>query len=257
MVQSMSAFPADSPLVAEVVPSPNHKERVGHGRPDMIVLHYTGMATGKDALERLCSLDTPQVSSHYLVYEDGRILQLVPEARRAQHAGISSWEGETDINSRSIGIEIVNPGHDGGYPDFPDRQIAAVIALCRDILARRPMRADRVVAHSDVAPSRKQDPGEKFPWARLHREGVGHWVAPAPLGAARGFSLGDSGTAVVELQGSLAKYGYRIPSIGQFDKPMQEVVVAFQRHFRPVRVDGIADGSTVDTLRRLLAARPA
>jgi N-acetylmuramoyl-L-alanine amidase len=253
----MSDFPADSPLVADVVPSPNHKERVGEGRPDMIVLHYTGMATAADALERLSSLDAPQVSSHYLVYEDGRILQLVPEARRAQHAGISSWEGETDINSRSVGIEIVNPGHDLGYPDFPDRQIAAVIALCRDILRRRPMRADRVVAHSDVAPSRKQDPGEKFPWARLHAAGVGHWVEPAPVGEPGGPSLGDSGAAAAELQAALAKYGYGIPSIGQFGRPMHDVVVAFQRHFRPTRVDGIADGSTVETLRRLLATRPA
>jgi N-acetylmuramoyl-L-alanine amidase len=183
-------------------------------------------------------------------------LQLVPEARRAQHAGISSWEGETDINSRSVGIEIVNPGHDGGYPDFPDQQIAAVIALCRDILARRPMRADRVVAHSDVAPSRKQDPGEKFPWRQLHEAGVGHWVAPAPPGEPRGLSLGDSGAAVADLQGLLAKYGYGIPSVGEFDQAMHDVVVAFQRHFRPVRVDGIADRSTIDTLQRLLEARP-
>jgi N-acetylmuramoyl-L-alanine amidase len=253
----MSGFPADSSLVAEVIPSPNHGERVGQGRPDMIVLHYTGMPTADGALERLCSLDAPRVSSHYLVYEDGRIFQLVPEARRAQHAGISSWEGETDINSRSVGIEIVNPGHDGGYPDFPDRQIAAVIALCRDILARRPMRADRVVAHSDVAPSRKQDPGEKFPWARLHAAGVGHWVEPAPLTQPRGPSLGASGSAVAELQALLAKYGYGIPSLGQFDKPMHDVVVAFQRHFRPARIDGIADESTMETLRRLLATRPA
>ena len=253
----MIGFRPDSALVDRVVPSPNHKERVGHGRPDMIVLHYTGMATAADAIERLCSLDAPQVSSHYLVYEDGRILQLVSEARRAQHAGISSWEGETDINSRSIGIEIANPGHDLGYPDFPDRQIAAVITLCRDILHRRPMRADRVVAHSDVAPSRKQDPGEKFPWAQLHAAGVGHWVAPAPLGEPRGLSLGDSGAAVAGLRALLAKYGYGIPSVGQFDKPMHDVVVAFQRHFRPARVDGIADDSTLDTLRGLLATRPA
>ena len=252
----MTGFPPDSSLVDRVVPSPNHKERVGQGRPDMIVLHYTGMPTAEGALERLCSLEAPRVSSHYLVYEDGRIFQLVPEARRAQHAGISSWEGETDINSRSVGIEIVNPGHDGGYPDFPDRQIAAVIALCRDILARRPMRADRVVAHSDVAPSRKQDPGEKFPWRQLHEAGVGHWVEPAPPGETRGLSLGDGGAAVAGLQGLLAQYGYGIPSPGQFDQPMHDVLAAFQRHFRPARVDGIADASTLDTLRRLLAARP-
>lgn len=253
----MSGFPADSPLVAKVVPSPNHKERVGRGRPDMIVLHYTGMATAEDALERLCSLEAPQVSSHYLVYEHGRILQLVPEARRAQHAGISSWEGETDINSRSVGIEIVNPGHDGGYPDFPDRQIAAVIALCRDILTRRPMRADRVVAHSDVAPSRKQDPGEKFPWARLYEAGIGHWVEPAPPGVVSGLTIGDSGAAVAGLQQLLVDYGYGLTPTGQMiDLAMQDVIIAFQRHFRPARVDGIADDSTFDTLRRLLASRP-
>jgi N-acetylmuramoyl-L-alanine amidase len=252
----MPGFPADSRLVAKVVSSPNHGERVGPGRPDMIVLHYTGMATAEDALERLCS-PIAKVSSHYLVFEDARIFQLVPEARRAQHAGISSWEGETDINSRSIGIEIVNPGHDGGYPDFPETQIAAVIALCRDILARRPMRADRVVAHSDVAPSRKQDPGEKFPWAPLHAAGVGHWVEPAPLSGNGGLSTGDGGPPVAELQSSLAAYGYGIAASGRFDQAMHDVVAAFQRHFRPARVDGIADASTVDTLRRLMTARRA
>src|SRR5262249_58706124 len=136
-------------------------------------------------------------------------------------------------------------------------QIAAVIALCRDILKRRPMRADRVMAHSDVAPSRKQDPGEKFPWRQLHEAGVGHWVEPAPLTEARGLSLGDSGAAVAELQSLLAKYGYGIPSPGQFDQPMHDVVVAFQRHFRPAPAHGIADESTLATLRRLLTTRPA
>ncbi|HML12640.1 MAG TPA: N-acetylmuramoyl-L-alanine amidase [Xanthobacteraceae bacterium] len=251
----MSGFPADSPLVAKVVASPNQTDRVGPGRPDMIVLHYTGMTSADDALARLCSREA-KVSSHYLVFEDGRIFQLVPEARRASHAGVSSWEGETDINSRSIGIEIVNPGHDDGYPDFSVVQIDAVIALCRDILARRPMRPDRVVAHSDVAPSRKQDPGEKFPWARLHAAGVGHWVEPVPPGEARGLAIGDSGPAVAELQGLLARYGYGIAASGQFDQAMHDVVVAFQRHFRPARVDGIADASTAETLRRLLATGP-
>jgi N-acetylmuramoyl-L-alanine amidase len=252
----MSGFPADSPLVADVVPSPNQTDRVGPGRPDMIVLHYTGMTSADDALERLCSREA-QVSSHYLVFEDGRIVQMVPEGRRASHAGVSSWEGETDNNSRSIGIEIANPGHDYGYPDFPDAQIAAVIALCRDILARRPMRPDRVVAHSDVAPSRKNDPGEKFPWRELHAAGVGHWVEPASLGDDRGLAEGDHGPAVAELQSSLTEYGYGVGTSGHFDKAMRDVVVAFQRHFRPARVDGIADRSTTETLRRLLAARGA
>jgi N-acetylmuramoyl-L-alanine amidase len=250
----MSDFPADSPLVAYVAPSPNQTDRIGRGRPDMIVLHYTGMTSANDALERLCSREA-QVSSHYLVFEDGRIVQMVPEERRASHAGVSSWEGETDNNSRSIGIEIANPGHDYGCPDFPDAQIAAVIALCRDILARRPMRPDRVVGHSDVAPSRKQDPGEKFPWARLHAAGIGHWVEPAPLGNDRGLGPGDKGPAVAELQSTLAAYGYGVAASGRFDKTTSDVVVAFQRHFRPARVDGIADRSTIETLRRLLAGR--
>jgi N-acetylmuramoyl-L-alanine amidase len=222
----------------------------------MIVLHYTGMTSADEALDRLCSVSA-QVSSHYLVFEDGRVFQLVPEARRASHAGVSSWEGETDINSRSIGIEIANPGHDGGYPDFPDVQIDAVIALCRDILARRPMRADRVVAHSDVAPSRKNDPGEKFPWQRLHAAGIGLWVEPAPLGDDGGLAKGAHGPAVAALQSSLAAYGYGIAPSGRFDQAMHDVVVAFQRHFRPARVDGIADRSTIETLHRLLAARGA
>jgi N-acetylmuramoyl-L-alanine amidase len=250
----VTGFAPDSRLVAKVVPSPNQTPRAGHGRPDMIVLHYTGMTSADDALDRLCSVSA-QVSSHYLVFEDARVFQLVPESRRASHAGVSSWEGETDINSRSIGIEIANPGHDGGYPDFPDGQIDAVIALCRDILARRPMRADRVVAHSDVAPSRKNDPGEKFPWQRLHAAGIGLWVEPAPLSGDRGLARGDDGPAVAALQSSLAAYGYGVAAGGRFDQAMHDVVVAFQRHFRPARVDGIADRSTIETLHRLLAAR--
>jgi len=248
-------FKPDSHLVARVAPSPNHGARVGHGRPDMLVLHYTGMASAQAALERLCARES-EVSSHYLAFEDGTIFQLVAEARRASHAGVSSWEGDTDINSRSIGIEIANPGHDAGCPDFPEAQIAAVIALCRDILARRPMRPDRVVGHSDVAPRRKNDPGEKFPWRRLHAAGVGHWIEPVPISDDRGFALGDHGPAVAEFQGALARYGYGIAASGTFDAAMGDVVVAFQRHFRPARVDGIADHSTIATLARLLAARP-
>ena len=151
------------------------------GPPDMVLLHYTGDAESREAAcARLCDVDAA-VSSHYLVYEDGHIDQLVQEERRAWHAGKSFWAGETDLNSRSIGIEIVNPGHDFGYPEFPEAQIAAVIALCRGIIARRPIPRDRVLAHSDVAPSRKQDPGEKFPWRLLADSGVGLWVEPAPI----------------------------------------------------------------------------
>jgi N-acetylmuramoyl-L-alanine amidase len=137
----MTDFPPDSSLVERVEPSPNHDERAGGVSPDMVVLHYTGMEVTHEALHRLCD-PVARVSCHYLVHENGRVVQLVPEARRAWHAGVSSWQGETDINSRSIGIEIVNPGHDLGYPDFPRAQIEAVIALCRDIIKRIGIRAD-------------------------------------------------------------------------------------------------------------------
>jgi len=244
----------DSHLVGEVVPSPTHGPRIGWTRPDMIVLHYTGMADGEMALERLCMPES-RVSSHYVVLEDGRIVQCVAEARRAWHAGVSSWEGETDINSRSIGIEIVNPGHGLGYPEFVEAEVAAVIALCRDILARHPIRADRVVAHSDVAPDRKEDPGEKFPWARLHAAGIGHWVEPVAIRDGHALVSGDRGADVLRLQEALAAYGYGVQATGEFDGATRDVVAAFQRHFRPALVDGRADRSTIETLGRLLAAR--
>ncbi len=221
----------------------------------MILLHYTGMASAAAALARLID-PTAKVSSHYFVHEDGRVLQLVAEAWRAWHAGDALWDGESDINSRSIGVEIVNPGHDFGYPDFPRTQIKAVIALCRDIMKRRSIRADRVLAHSDVSPLRKQDPGEKFPWDLLHKKGVGHLVAQAPLAEGPVLKPGDRGEAVTMLQTMLARYGYGLPVTGEFDAMTAAVVAAFQRHFRPARIDGIADASTLATLRDLLAARP-
>jgi N-acetylmuramoyl-L-alanine amidase len=254
----MTGFAPDSPIVTSVNASPNHGERRRHRHPDMILLHYTGMESAQAALERLCGIGgdpQPSVSAHYFVWEDGRIVQCVAEARRAWHAGISCWEGEEDINSRSIGIEIANPGHDFGYPDFPERQIRQVIALCRDIVGRRSIQADRILAHSDVAPSRKRDPGEKFPWARLFEAGVGHWVEPAPIAAAPALEPGDRSAAVSQLQGLLAEYGYGLDPTGFFGDATRDVVAAFQRHFRPARVDGIADGSTLDTLERLVIGR--
>ncbi len=247
-------FPPDSPLVDEVRPSPNHQPRRGVARPDILLLHYTGMKTTQAALERLTDPGA-RVSSHYLVFEDARIVQLVPEARRAYHAGMSSWEGTTDINSRSIGIEIGNPGHDFGCPAFPDRQIEAVIALCRDILARWPIAPHRVLAHSDVAPLRKRDPGEVFPWRRLAAAGVGLGVDPAPIDRGPALCPGDQGEGVARLQRMLADYGYGITANGRYDDATHEIVVAFQRHFRPARVDGIADVSTLRTLERVLETR--
>jgi N-acetylmuramoyl-L-alanine amidase len=248
-------FPPDSALVDEIRASPNHQpRRSGVTRPDILLLHYTGMRTTQAALERLTD-PGPEVSSHYLVFEDGRVFQLVPEARRAYHAGTSSWEGKTDINSRSIGIEIGNQGHDYGCPPFPDAQIEVVIALCRDIVTRWSMAPRRVLAHSDVAPLRKRDPGEIFPWGRLAAAGVGLWVEPAPIERGPALCPGDHGEAVARLQRMLADYGYGITPNGHYDPMTHEIVAAFQRHFRPGRVDGIADVSTVRTLERLVAKR--
>jgi N-acetylmuramoyl-L-alanine amidase len=250
-------FPANSSVVAEVRPSPNHDERAGGRRPDMILLHYTGMPDAAAALERLCDLQS-KVSSHYLVFDDGRIVQMVEESRRAWHAGKSFWAGETDINSCSIGIEIANPGHDHGYPDFPRRQIAAVTALCRGIGTRYAIPPMRVLAHSDVAPARKQDPGEKFPWRVLYNSGIGNWVKAAPIVDGEGMlALGDRGDAVTAVQESLSKYGYGVTVNGTYDSGTHDVVAAFQRHFRPERVDGVVDQSTRLTLRSLLTQRGA
>jgi N-acetylmuramoyl-L-alanine amidase len=190
------------------------------------------------------------------VFENGAVAQLVPEMRRAWHAGTGSWNEDTDINSCSIGIEIANRGHDGGLPPFPEPQIAAVIALGRDIVDRWSISPDRVLAHSDVAPGRKQDPGERFPWQRLHRAGVGHWVPPEPLRDGGHISRGDRGLAVAAAQVMFSLYGYGVPLSGVFEEDTEAVVAAFQRHFRPERVDGVADASTIRTLRELIAARP-
>ena len=252
---SRPAFVPDSSVVAEVMPSPNHGERSDGRQPDMILLHYTGMADTDAALERLRARSS-NVSAHYFIFEDGRIIQMVPESRRAWHAGKSEWAGETDINSCSMGIEIANPGHDYGYPDFPARQIAAVTALCRSIQTRNSIAPVRVLAHSDVAPARKQDPGEKFPWRTLYDSGVGHWVKPAPImNFGQVLAPGSRGDAVAALQTTLREYGYGVSASGDYDSSTAEVVTAFQRHFRQERVDGIADPSTRSTLQELLAGR--
>jgi N-acetylmuramoyl-L-alanine amidase len=245
------SFIPDSSLVARIEPSPNFGERRDGVQPDMIVLHYTGMPDAKEAVRRLCSPGT-EVSAHYVVLENGDVIQCVREIERAWHAGTSAWVGETDINSRSIGIEIANPGHDWGYPDFPARQIAALITLCRGIMMRRSIPAHRVLGHSDVAPGRKKDPGEKLPWDLLAHSGVGHWVKPAPVVDGPRLLPGSSGDDVRALQSALASYGYDLAPTGLYDAATTDVVTAFQRHFRPQRVDGIADHSTVMTLRSLL-----
>ncbi|ULO22624.1 thiamine phosphate synthase [Methylocystis sp. SB2] len=236
-------------LGASVCPSPNHGERL---RPiSSLVLHYTGMPTGESALALLCSLRS-QVSAHYVVEEDGRVLQLVPESRRSWHAGISFWAGETDMNSASIGIEIVHPGHDDPR-HYPAVQIEATAALAKDICRRHAIPPERVLAHSDIAPGRKRDPGEFFPWEALARLGVGR-VADENLGAgATTVSLGDAGAKVASLQRDLAAYGYRVEQTGVYDAQTVLAVEAFQRHFRRAQVDGRADGETRVALANLLA----
>ncbi|WP_300162890.1 N-acetylmuramoyl-L-alanine amidase [Bradyrhizobium sp.] len=251
----MKTFTPDSSIASDVIPSANYGDRPRGRQVDMIVLHYTGMPDVESAVARLCSPGT-DVSAHYIVLEDGRIVQCVPEAKRAWHAGVSFWAGEEDVNSCSIGVEIVNSGHDWGYPDFPLRQIAAVIALCRGIMLRLKIPSRRVLAHSDVAPSRKKDPGEKFPWHSLANSGVGHWVQPAPIMHGETLKLGTISGNVESFQQALARYGYGVPVSGRYDSATMEVVTAFQRHFRPARVDGIADQSTLATLHSLLASLP-
>ncbi|MEM9575088.1 MAG: N-acetylmuramoyl-L-alanine amidase [Pseudomonadota bacterium] len=236
---------------AEVCPSPNFGERKGGRSIDMLIMHYTGMKTGQAAQDWLCNEES-QVSCHYIVHEDGRVVQMVREADRAWHAGKSSWQGHDDMNSCSIGIEIVNGGHDHGMPDFTEPQMISVVKLSQSIIARNAIPARRVLAHSDVAPVRKVDPGEKFDWKLLAQSGVGHWIEPTPIAGGRYFCEGESGQPIEALQAMLSLYGYNVEVHGTFDAQTKGVVEAFQRHFRVEKIDGVADFSTIDTLHRLL-----
>ena len=218
-------------------PSPNHDDRVSDAEIDMLILHYTGMRSGAEAIERLCD-PAAKVSAHYVVEEDGRITRLVDEERRAWHAGVSYWRGETDINGLSIGIEIVNPGHEFGYRAFPDAQMASVTALCLDVMARHPIPAARVLGHSDVAPDRKQDPGELFDWQRLAARGIGLWPKTSSIDMRPDEELART---------ALTRIGYN-PDI-----VLNTVITAFQRHFRPARIDGVLDEETM----ALIGARDA
>jgi N-acetylmuramoyl-L-alanine amidase len=212
-------------------PSPNHDDR-GGAAIDMLVLHYTGMTSGAAAINRLCD-PAAKVSAHYTIDEDGTVYAHVPEARRAWHAGVSYWAGGDNINSRSIGIEIVNPGHEFGYRTFPEAQIAALIELCTGILSRHPIPPSRVLGHSDVAPARKEDPGELFPWPCLAKVGIGLWPDAVKS------DLGPE---------ALTRYGYD-PSA-----PQDKVITAFQRHFRPKSLTGQWDGECAGLLASLLGS---
>ena len=228
------------------LPSPNHDERPPGTPIDILMLHYTGMRSAAEAIERLRD-PAALVSSHYVVDEDGTVLRLVAEDRRAWHAGVSFWRGHTGLNDRSIGIEIVNPGHEWGYRDFPALQMASVCDLCLSILSRWPVPARNVVAHSDVAPDRKQDPGERFDWRGLAENGVGLW----PEGVA---DLGTGGVVrdaagLRAVRAALAVVGYQVAPEGGLDPALAGVLRAFQRHWRAEAVTGQADAGTRGRLR--------
>ena len=214
-------------------PSPNFGARPDGIVIDMLVIHYTGMLTGATALKRLCD-PAAEVSAHYLIEEDGRLFRLVGEAERAWHAGVGLWRGESNINDRSIGIELVNPGHEYGYRPFPAAQMAALIGLAGDILARHPIPAQNVVGHSDVAPMRKQDPGELFDWRALAAAGIGAW--PDAPGDGDG---GDVGTLLTD--------------IGYDSSDLELALVAFQRRYLPARVDGQLDADVLNQLAAVAA----
>lgn len=221
-------------------PSPNYNDRPG--KPvSILLLHYTGMETAAAALARLCD-PAAGVSAHYTVDEDGTVYAHVEEAHRAWHAGVSFWAGETDINAISVGVEIVNPGHEFGYRGFPDLQVAAVEALCLGILSRHRIPPHRVLGHADVAPGRRQDPGELFPWQSLAARGIGLWPDAASPAA-------DAERAQVEQD--LRRFGYDCAP-GADDAELVQVVSAFQRHYRPTRVDGRVDGETAARLHALV-----
>lgn len=216
-------------------PSPNHDERPAGAPVDMLVIHYTGMRSFAAALDRLTD-PMAKVSAHYAIGRDGTVYRMVAEDRRAWHAGVSSWRGHTDINGRSIGVELENKGHEYGYEDFTDAQMSALISLCEEILARHPIPSRNVVGHSDVAPTRKEDPGEKFDWARMAAAGIGLWPETTSLD----FALTKS-----DFPYGLMKFGYDLTD-------ETSVFRAFHRHFRPVDVDGPINDASLMALEQLL-----
>lgn len=235
-------------------PSPNFDDRT---RPiSLLVLHYTGMESGAAALERLCC-EEAKVSAHYVVEKDGRIFQLVGEEDRAWHAGVSEWQGETNINSASIGIEIVNGGHnwplaDGALPPYPDAQINALIPLCKAIMSRHNISARGVLGHSDIAPARKQDPGEHFPWAGLAAAGIGRYPLSIEPDRRVLFGAGSRDRGVAIVQRGLAEIGYGARVTGVMDDYTRLVVAALQRRYRPAQVDGVVDIETMEIVKWLV-----
>lgn len=222
--------------------SPNFEDRKDGKRPYILLLHYTGMQNAEAALHRLCD-KAANVSSHYVIDESGKIYQLVDESKRAFHAGVSFWRGERDINSCSIGIEIVNPGHEFGYRAFPKMQMQSVIALSKDIIQRHAIKPRHVLGHSDVAPARKMDPGELFDWTLLAQNGIG--LMP------RGTT--ELQKPLSDAQKMLAEFGYEIAPNGQMNEATKAVIAAFQSHYLQHHRTGYADAATIGALADLLA----
>ncbi len=235
----MPDFPL--PMIIDT-PSPNHQPRPGGQEVDMVILHYTGMVSDQEALVRLCD---PQaaVSAHYLIREDGTILGLVRENRRAWHAGRACWSRTDTINDRSIGIELVNPGHSHGYRPFPEPQMESLEILLKDILTRHRIMPRHILGHSDIAPTRKCDPGELFDWQRLAASGIGLWpsnMTPDDDAARRPVDR----AAFLD---KLAAYGYEIPEHND-----TAAIIAFERHFRPWKLSGNADAENQQRIDWLL-----
>lgn len=262
---SLLPVPTDTALLKseDWVPSVNFNERratvnlCGSGavqtacvKIDMLLLHYTATPTNDYALQLLTTAEGG-VSSHYLVDGRGRIIQMVAEKYRAWHAGVAEWAGEIDINSCSIGIEIQNQGYAlERVPPYGEVQMAAVTELCADIVKRHKIKPHRVLGHSDVAPHRKQDPGAHFDWSRLAKRGVGHWLSPEECEEFAPLHLNE--VSLCELQRKLVAIGYGLEVTGEFDQRTELVITAFQRHYRPFKVNGQLDQQTIDLVDQLL-----
>ena len=226
-------------------PSPNFEERPPGIDIKLLLLHYTGMQSCLAAKERLCDAKS-QVSAHYLIDENGEIFSLVEEEKRAWHAGVASWHNEKDINSISVGVEIVNRGHEFGYTKFMEPQMIAVEALCKDIIKRHSILASGVLGHSDVAPSRKSDPGELFDWERLASNGIGIWPTVVPVEP--NFKKGS----IKHCQTDLRAIGYGLELTGCLDKATRNTILAFQRHWLPNLLTGKFDIETAWRIKSLL-----
>jgi N-acetylmuramoyl-L-alanine amidase len=233
-----------STLVDRVQLSPNFESRWNGLQPTLLVLHYTGMKSGPAAVDWLCN-PSSKVSCHYLIDVDGEIVQMVDETQRAWHAGVSSWHGQTDVNSQSIGIEIQNEGHAAGCPLFDPKQMQRVGDLCLDIMARYRLAPHDVIGHSDIAPGRKIDPGEAFNWRALALRGVGQCVVALPTHDLTSSIQIDDAQRLINL------LGYGLDSSGVWDERMRIVLKAIQQHYRADKVDGVLDIATSELIKRL------